>query len=198
MSFAVRLDTAPPALQRRLWLALGAFALAASTFALVFADASQRGWIAFAVAACFAVAFARAGRPGFARRPAQGSLSIDEAGRAVWRDTGERHGDMRGDTHERRGGVRERDGGTRPRGDCAPRPVRIERWHVLGALAWLRLRFEDDGQAFDVLLARLDAGRKTPCRDGENDWRRLHAWLLWYGRGATAPDALSGGTAARR
>jgi len=176
--FAVRLDTAPPALQRRLWLTLGAFALAASTFALVFAEASQRGWIALAVAACFAAAFARSGRRGFARRCAQGRLSIDEAGRAVWSHASERDG-----------GLHERDGDMSRRTDRARRPVRIERWHVIGALAWLRLRFEDDGRAFDVLLARPGFGRGTSCLDGENDWRRLRAWLLWYGRGAVSVDA---------
>lgn len=186
MSFAVRIDSAPRALQRRLPWALAAFALGASLFALVFAEPSQRAALAIASLACFAIAF---GRHRFAQRrsgnrlrsgPVEGSLSIDEAGRASWTDAS----DVARIAH----------------------PVRIERWNVLGPFAWLRLRVDGEPAALDVLLARRAgggarhqdrearlAGRDgTSDASGENDWRRLRAWLLWYGRGATRAGALSG------
>lgn len=186
MSFAVRIDSAPRALQRRLPWALAAFALGASLFALAFAEPSQRGTLALASLACFAIAFGRRRlaqrRPGNRRRsgPVEGSLSIDEAGRASWADASD--------------------------AACDARPVRIERWNVLGPFAWLRLRVDGEPAAFDVLLARRpgrgarrrDREARLPGRDGpsdaagENDWRRLRAWLLWYGRGAARAAALSG------
>jgi len=159
VSFAVCIDTVPPAWHRRFRLALGAFALAASVFALVFADAPQRAWIALAAILCLVAALARAA---VGAAPAQGRLAIDETGRACWSDVPDR--------------------------GRGARPVCIERWHLLGPLAWLRLRFEGEGTRFDALLARPAAA--PPRRgDGENDWRRLRAWLLWYGRGAVSVDA---------
>src|SRR5690606_6182715 len=131
VSFAVRIDSAPQALHRRLQIALVAFAIATSSFAFILAEPAARGWIALAALVCFAVALGRwrlaekARRPGRPRRrlpswivgtsPAVGSLSIDDAGRASWTDAP----------------------------DCtggAVRPVRIERWNLVGPFAWLRLR----------------------------------------------------------
>src|SRR5690606_4933888 len=100
VSFAVRLDSALQALHRRLRMALAAFALAASSFALAFAEPAQRGWIALASLACFAFAFGRARlaarrHPGSRRgsrawlgaaSPATGRLSIDDTGNASWTD----------------------------------------------------------------------------------------------------------------
>ncbi len=177
MSFALRIDSAPLALQRRLSVALGAFALAASLLAIVFGEASQRGAIALAALACFAVAF---GRWRFARGAgwAAGSLSIDEHGAARWTDADD------------------------PR--CAPRPVRIERWNVLGGCAWLRLRAEGEGEAREVMFVRRRTSRDGVAEangaeaNGAEDWRRLRAWLLWYGRGAAQGDPSSARVPARQ
>jgi len=154
VSFALRIDSAPRALQRRLPASLAAFALAASLFAIAFADLPQRGGLVLASLACFALALGRCRR---AKRAGalEGSLIIDENGRAAWI------------------GVRGLAG--------EPRPVRIERWNVFGPLAWLRLRFEGEPVAAHVMFARGN-GRDGADR-GENEWRRLRAWLLWYGRG---------------
>lgn len=189
MSFAVRIDSAPQALHRRLQIALVAFAIATSSFAFILAEPAARGWIALAALVCFAVALGRwrlaekARRPGRPRRrlpswivgtsPAVGSLSIDDAGRASWTDAP----------------------------DCtggAARPVRIERWNLVGPFAWLRLRVSEGCEPIDVLLARsgADACKASPAID--DDWRRLRAWLLWYGRGGTPADAPSGATPARQ
>jgi len=159
VAFALRIDSAPRALQRRLPALLAVFALAASLFAIAFADLSQRGALVLASLACFALALARCRR---AKRagPLEGSLSIDEEGRAAWVDAGTVAGEAR--------------------------PVCIERWNVLGPLAWLRLRFEGDPVAADVMFARGDCG--AAAERGENEWRRLRAWLLWYGRGAMPAD----------
>lgn len=172
MSFAVRLDSASQALHRRLRMALAAFALAASSFALAFAEPAQRGWIALASLACFAFAFGRARlaarrHPGSRRgsrawlgaaSPATGRLSIDDTGSASWTD------------------------GIEAAGGSA-RPVRIERWNLLGPFAWLRLRADGGREAIDVLLARR--GAAAAQEEAAADWRRLRAWLLWYGRGGT-------------
>ncbi|MCD6680099.1 MAG: hypothetical protein LT102_05490 [Burkholderiaceae bacterium] len=153
MSFALRIDSAPRALHRRLVVALAIFALGASVCALVFAEPAQRGVLALAALGCAAVAW---GRQRLARgaEPAEGSLHIDEAGRASWIDSRAR--------------------------PLAPRPVRIERWNVLGPYAWLRLRAQDEPKTIDVTFARL-----RRAGDTGDDWRRLRAWLLWYGRGTT-------------
>lgn len=171
MSFAVRLDSASQALHRRLRMALVAFALAASSFALAFADPAERGWIALAALACSAFAFGRARLgarcPGLRRllgrwlvgaAPATGKLSIDDTGNASWTDASDA-------------------------ADGAARPVRIERWNVLGPFAWLRLRDYGGRETVDVLLARR--GAAVEAQDAVDDWRRLRAWLLWYGRGGT-------------
>lgn len=158
MSFALHIDSAPRALRRRLPVALAFFALAASLFALAGAEPAQRGAIALAALACFALAL---GRRRFAKAggPADGSLAIDEEGRASWIDA--------------------RDGGRRP--------VRVERWNVLGPFAWLRLR-ADGEPAIDAMFAR-SRSRGEAADVAGNDWRRLRAWLIWYGRGTLRADA---------
>jgi len=169
LSFAVRIDSAPRALHRRLPRALALFALGASLFALVFAEPAQRGPLALAALGCVAVAW---GRRRLARgaESADGSLSIDEAGRASWIDS--------------------------RAGAPAPRPVRIERWNVLGPYAWLRLRAQDEPAMIDVMFARV---RRTGDADAAaGDWRRLRAWLLWYGRGTTPVDGRSASASARQ
>ncbi|HEY0878575.1 MAG TPA: hypothetical protein VGE10_08990 [Zeimonas sp.] len=187
MSFAVRIDTAPRALQQRVPPVLAAFAVAASLFALAFAEPSQRGWIALAAIACFGTAFGRhrlRRRGGMVPDPrgrremggagaglTEGSLRIDEAGGVRWIDA-----------HDP---------------DRCARPVRIERWNVLGPFAWLRLRFEDGAGALDVTFARRRARTGDTGETGEDDWRRLRAWLLWYGRG-TAPAGRSAAARARQ
>jgi len=165
LSFALRIDSAPRALHRRLIIALALFALGASSFALVFAEPAQRGALALAALGCAAIAW---GRQRLARgaQAAEGSLSIDEAGRANWVDSRARA--------------------------LAPRPVRIERWNVLGPYAWLRLRAQDEPQTIDAMFARV--GGPGPSAD----WRRLRAWLLWYGRGTTPADGRSGPVHARQ
>lgn len=184
MSFAVQLDSAPQALHRRLHAALVVFALAASTLALAFAEPADRSWIALVSFASFAFAFGRrrlasgrrfAERPRPLRRlrrwiggvsPAAGRLSIDDAGRASWRDA----------MHSSGGAVR---------------AVRVERWNVLGPLAWLRLRADGGRETIDVLFMRRSAGAGTTDA-GTDDWRRLRAWLLWYGRGGMPAETLAG------
>ncbi len=158
MSFALRIDSAPRALAQRLHVALAFFALFGSIFATAFAEPEQRGAIVLASLACFAIA---AGRRRFSktRGPADGSLAIDEQGRASWSDA--------------RGGER------------GQRAVRIERWNVFGPLAWLRLRVAGESATIDVMFSRFGAGGIAADPD---DWRRLRAWLLWYGRGATRAD----------
>ncbi len=171
MSFALRLESAPLALQRRLPLALAAFALAASLLAIAFGEPAQRGTIALASLACFVVAF---GRRRFARGtgPAAGSLRIDEQGGAQWTD------------------------GSDP--GHAPRAVRIERWNVLGACAWLRLRRDGEREALDVMFVRPRIRPGAVGANGVDDWRRLRAWLLWYGRGAVRSDSPSASASARQ
>lgn len=191
MSFAVRLHSAPRALARSLHFALAGFALIAALFALVFAEPSARGWIALAAFACFALALARprmiqlgtsiSNRSGraprhFRRLPqraaAAGSLHIDEAGRANWIDDGDPA--------------------------RAARPVRIERWNLLGAFAWLQLRRDDAPEVLDVLMSRVPGQSDTPDTAAQDDWRRLRAWLLWYGRGGVSPAALPETSGARQ
>ncbi len=171
MSFALRLDSAPLALQRRLPVALAAFALAACLPAIAYGEPAQRGTIALFSLACFAIAF---GRRRFARGtgPAAGSLSIDEQGGAQWTD------------------------GSDP--GHAPRPVRIERWNVLGACAWLRLRPDGAGEAVNVMFVRPRIRHGAVGASGADDWRRLRAWLLWYGRGAVRSDSPSASASARQ
>lgn len=189
MSFAVRLDSAPQRLHRRLRIALVAFALAASSFALAFAEPAARGWIALAALASFAVAFGRArpasnaGAGGRPRRrlpawiagtsPAGGTLWIDESGRASWSHVPGCAGDP-------------------------PRPVRIERWNLIGPFAWLRLRAANAREPIDVLIARKGAGTRKADIAVDDDWRRLRAWLLWYGRGGTPADDRSGAARERQ
>ena len=190
MSFAVQLDSAPRALHWRLHLMLVGFALAASALALAFAEPADRGWIALLSVACFAMTFGRrrlitgrrpAERSVPSRRlhrwvggasPAAGRLSIDDTGRASWRDADDSSGGPE-------------------------RVVRIERWNVLGPLAWLRLRADDGRETIDVLLTRRSAGADT-ANAATDDWRRLRAWLLWYGRGGTPAEVLQGAGRARR
>ncbi|MCO5100139.1 MAG: hypothetical protein M9885_04450 [Burkholderiaceae bacterium] len=173
MAFALRIDSAPRALQRRLPALLAVFALAATLFAIAFADPSRRGALVLASLACFAFALARCRRTKRAGL-LEGSLSIDEEGRAAWVDA---FRTVAGEA----------------------RPVRIERWNMLGPLAWLRLRFEGDPVAADVMFARGDrgGGGAAAAERGENEWRRLRAWLLWYGRGAM-PAGSSGAARVRR
>jgi len=165
LSFALRIDSAPRALHRRLAVALAIFALGASVYALVLAEPAQRGVLALAALGCATVAW---GRQRLARgaEPAEGSLDIDEAGRASWVDA-------RACT-------------------LAPRPVHIERWNVLGSYAWLRLRAQDEKKSFDAVFARVDGPERAA------DWRRLRAWLLWYGRGKAPADGRSAGGRARQ
>jgi len=190
VSFAVQLASAPQALHRRLHAVLVGFALAASALALAFAEPADRSWIALISFACFAIALGRrrvaagrrpAERPKPSRRlsswiggasPAAGRLSIDDAGRASWRDATDSSGDP-------------------------ARAVRVERWNVLGPLAWLRLRADGRRETIDVLFMRrsADAGTANAVTD---DWRRLRAWLLWYGRGGAPAEGLSGAGRARQ
>lgn len=51
--------------------------------------------------------------------------------------------------------------------------VDVVRWYVLGSYAWIAVRFPDDRRARDLLLRH---GGDEPA------WRRLRAWLVWYGR----------------
>ncbi len=208
MSFAVRLDSAPQALHRRLRNALVAFALATSSFALAFAEPAARGWIALAALACFALAFGRrrlvvrAGRVERSRRrlpawlvgalPASGSLCIDDGGRARWIGTPGSAEDASAPS-SRSSATPRLDGA-----DAAARPVRIERWNVLGPFAWLRLRADDSREPIDVLLACKGTGARKAGTADDDDWRRLRTWLLWYGRGGTPADALSGGARTRQ
>ncbi|RPH66767.1 MAG: hypothetical protein EHM83_03210 [Burkholderiales bacterium] len=55
------------------------------------------------------------------------------------------------------------------------RPVRIVRWCATERLVWLRLRETVDDRRRDLLLARDGCSAEQ--------WRCLHAWLLWLGRG---------------
>ncbi|MBW7924029.1 MAG: hypothetical protein H3C59_04710 [Burkholderiaceae bacterium] len=163
MSFALRIESAPRALHGRLTAALAIFALAATLFALVFGEPAQRAAIALAALACLAIAVGRR-RLQKSAAPADGSLSIDEAGRASWVDS--------------------------RAGASSPRPVRIERWNVFGRYAWLRLRAQDERSAIDAMFVRgRSADDAGEAADAGNDWRRLRAWLLWYGRGTTPADA---------
>ena len=169
MSFALRIESAPRALHRRLTAALAIFALAATLFALVFGEPAQRAAIALAARGCLAIAVARR-RLAKSAGPADGSLRIDEAGRASWVDS--------------------------RAGASSPRPVRIERWNVFGPYAWLRLRAQDEPAAIDAMFVRgRSEGGAAVAGD---DWRRLRAWLLWYGRGATPADARPATARARQ
>jgi hypothetical protein len=86
-------------------------------------------------------------------RPVQGRLAVDDAGRAHWTDLT----------------------GT------GAREVVLLRWlPATGPVAWLRLQplagsaLSERG-AFDLILLRSQVG--------EERWRALHAWLVWYERG---------------
>lgn len=175
MSFALRIHSAPRALHRRLPMALAMFALGASTFALVFAESEQRGTITLAALACLAVFLARR-RLARGAGSADGSLSIDEAGRASWIDS--------------------------RIGALASKPVRIERWSVFGPYAWLRLRAQEESTTIDVMFARgRSQGEAHRCVEGSDagdDWRRLRAWLLWYGRGTLPADGRTRSGRARQ
>ncbi len=182
MSFEVRLDTAPRSLYGVLRAALLAFALASAALALGAGEPAQRGWIALACALPFVVVLARRPAP-----PAAGTLAIDAAGRAFFVEA------------------------ARPASGALA--VRIERWNVFGPFAWLRLRGEGARRPLDVLFVRggrtraadvfpaVDGPKNGDATSGDDAWRRLLAWLAWYGRGrapgASPADAPHPGAPAR-
>lgn len=194
MSFAVQLASAAPEILQRLRLTLAVFAVAALGVAWLVAGTSSGPWSGVAALVGSGVILARLRWPGAAA--ACGVLRIDDLGQASWLGPGR----------------------------SVAVPVQVQQWHLVGRLAWLRLRLTGDPDAgardLDVLFWRrtsrgewteesvpgtLPGGwvrRRVPGEAGvrrapvagvaEDGWRRLGAWLLWYGRGPVsnaAPDA---------
>ncbi len=182
MSFAVELATAPPSVFRRIRAALCVFAASGCAIAVAqlqpvdaWAPVAVRSSLpAVAVAVPFVVVLVLLSVVLAALFLALAS-AIARRGRAAPLPAGRLVVDAAGDA------------AWRPLGGeaAAPEPVAIERWYVLGSFAWIAVRFAGDRRARDLLLVH---------GADESAWRRLRAWLVWYGRGrvARSPIAAAG------